>query len=629
MNTNNLLIDSHVHFFCAEDLSVLGSDLPYALPAANPLAEYLEGLERLGCVPTLLNNVHLSILPDSSNVFASFEELDRLKKLHPGKYDNVRLVGTIKADPDYANRARLSHPQVVGIRIVLHDAPLDSISRDRFSTPQWQALYDRLAVHQHVHVYAQSAAVNLRVLQQVPAHIRLVIDHLGTCHGSLGADDQAFVQLLEAARQRGNVWFKGPGYRTSTSPEQAASFVRRIVETLGAEHLLLQASDAPHVGTDDSGSAYASRFNPARAFEFVRQLANLASLPCSVNADALLNGAAETLFPKQTSQQATGETMSSISTRDIKFDVNFNGDVLSLNGTVFEPATPDRDLPPVVFNSGFTGGVSMYGQLFGRALAARGYRVMTYDVAGFFNNKSIRNTAQVAGKTVTNVSLQDQKDEVLGAVAWARKEFGQMPVVASWAMGSVASLAAITELARNKAEQIRFWVPMSYTSIRSLQALRADAGAADAAIQALDPQAAIPPFDTGTDATRLGYYPLDPATQQYVDEQLGSYTEAGGADRWPGCAWVSAKSYTSYVAFDPEQEIEGASGYPPALIVHGAKNSLHMPAESERLYRRYPGDAGDGVLVLSDMQHGQQNEASNPVFQAIIQNIDEAVRQHL
>ncbi|WP_054889590.1 alpha/beta fold hydrolase [Pseudomonas sp. NBRC 111118] len=321
--------------------------------------------------------------------------------------------------------------------------------------------------------------------------------------------------------------------------------------------------------------------------------------------------------------------MSTISTREIKFDVNFGGENLSLNGTVFEPENADQSLPPVVFNSGFTGGVSMYGQLFGHALAARGYRVMTYDVAGFFNNKAVRNTAQVAGKTVTNVSLEDQKDEVLGAVAWVRKEFGQMPVVASWAMGSVASLAAIAELARSKAEQIKFWVPMSYTSIRSLQGLRADAKAADAGLNALNPDEAIPPFDTGTEATRLGYYPLDPATQQYVDEQLGAYTEAGGADRWPGCAWVSAKSYTSYVVFDPEQAIEGASGFPPALIIHGEKNSLHMPAESERLYKRYPGDAGDGVLLISDMQHGQQNEANHPVFQAIIQNIDEAVRQHL
>ncbi|MCO7514165.1 alpha/beta hydrolase [Pseudomonas guariconensis] len=316
-----------------------------------------------------------------------------------------------------------------------------------------------------------------------------------------------------------------------------------------------------------------------------------------------------------------------VSMQEIEFDVDYAGHSVRLKGAVFQPEQAS-DLPPVVFNSGFTGGVSMYGQLFGRALAARGYRVMTYDVAGFFSNKQVRNTHQVGDITVTNVSLEDQKDEVLGAVAWAREAFGEMPVVASWAMGSVASLAAVAELAKAGKEQIKFWVPMSYTRIQDLQSLRADAKAADAAIRELDGDAPIPPFDTGTEATRLGYYPLDPATQQYVDEQLGAYTEAGGADRWPGCSHVTAKSYTSYVAFDPEQAIEGATGFPPALIIHGAKNSLHMPAESERLFRLYPGGAGEGVFLLADMQHGQQNQADHPVFQAIIEKIDEAVRRY-
>jgi|GEM_PF-819908 len=629
MNNNNTFIDSHVHFFTEAHLDALGTELPYALPAPNSLSDYLLNLDLEGISPTLLNNVHLSILPDSEHVFASFSELEHLQRMHPGKFDHVRLVGTLKADPDYADEARLNHPKIVGIRIVLHDAPEDSVAADAYSTPAWQALFARLAAHQHVHVYAQSAATNLRVLRQIPETVRVVLDHLGTCHASLGAEHPAFTRLLDEAHRRGNVWFKGPGYRTSTDIEVLTPFVQRIVEALGADKLVLQATDAPHVGADPSGIAYCNLFHPASAFGFVRQLASAAAERCGVSADALLNGATSRVFPTPTSQQAPGEIMSNVTSREIKFDVDFGGETLSLNGTVFEPAALDRNLPPVVFNSGFTGGVSMYGQLFGRALAARGYRVMTYDVAGFFTNKAVRNTSLVDGKTVTNVSLEDQKNEVLGAVSWARNEFGQMPLVASWAMGSVASLAAIAELARNKAEQVKFWVPMSYTSIGALQALREDAKAADASIAALNADAAIPPFDTGTEATRLGYYPLDPATQQYVDEQLGAYTEAGGADRWPGCAWVSAKSYTSYVAFDPEQGIEGAAGFPPALIIHGAKNSLHMPAESERLYQRYPGDAGNGVLVISDMQHGQQNEADHPVFKTIIENIDQAVRQHL
>ncbi|MEZ1317885.1 alpha/beta hydrolase [Pseudomonas fluorescens] len=318
--------------------------------------------------------------------------------------------------------------------------------------------------------------------------------------------------------------------------------------------------------------------------------------------------------------------MTNITTKEIDFAVKYADQTLNLKGTVFSPQDVDASLPPVVFNSGFTGGVSMYGQLFGRALAARGYRVMTYDVAGFFTNKHIRNTIKSGDQLITNVSLEDQKDEVLGAVQWARDHFGQMPVVASWAMGSVASLGAVAELAAAGGEQIRFWVPMSYTNIRKLQGLRADQAAADAAILQLADDAAIPPFDTGTAATRVGYYPLDPDTQAYVDQQLGGYTEAGGADRWPGCTHVTAKSYKSYVAYDPAQAIEGASGFPPALIIHGADNTLHMPSESEHLHRQYPGDAGPSALIIANMQHGQQNQVDSPVFATIIQSIDEAIR---
>lgn len=318
--------------------------------------------------------------------------------------------------------------------------------------------------------------------------------------------------------------------------------------------------------------------------------------------------------------------MTNITTKEIDFAVKYADQTLKLKGTVFTPENADASLPPVVFNSGFTGGVSMYGQLFGRALAARGYRVMTYDVAGFFTNKLIRNTIKAGDQLITNVSLEDQKDEVLGAVQWARENFGQMPVVASWAMGSVASLGAVAELAAAGGEQIRFWVPMSYTNIRHLQGLRADQAAADAAILQLADDAAIPPFDTGTEATRVGYYPLDPDTQAYVDQQLGGYTEAGGADRWPGCTHVTAKSYKSYVAYNPEQAIEGANGFPPALIIHGADNTLHMPAESERLHRQYPGDAGPAALIIKGMQHGQQNQVDSPVFATIIRSIDEAIR---
>jgi Predicted metal-dependent hydrolase of the TIM-barrel fold len=303
MRHPGLVADSHVHFYTVADLTALPADLPYARPAPNPLSTYLLALQARDIVPVLLNNVHLSILPDSENVFASFRELEHLRQRHPGQFDQVRLVGTIKADPAYATEERLGHPQVVGVRIVLHDAPEDSIDPDAYRTPAWQALYRRLGAHQHLHVYAQSAATNLRVLRQVPDDVRVIIDHLGTCHAHLGASDGTFTRLLEAARRRGNVWFKGPGYRTSTDIAEVAPFVMRIVEAVGADKLLLQATDAPHVGTDPRGIAYGEIFQPAGAFDFVRQLADVVAQRSGLAADALLNGALPAVFPNVQANQ--------------------------------------------------------------------------------------------------------------------------------------------------------------------------------------------------------------------------------------------------------------------------------------------------------------------------------------
>ncbi|MGG4775924.1 amidohydrolase family protein [Paenalcaligenes sp. Me52] len=618
-------LDAHVHFYTAHDLESVAASLPYSLPSPHPLKEYLDTLIDAGKKPYLLNNVHLSILPDSENVFASFLELNQLQQSDPQRYGDIHLVGTIMADPDYATDQRLSHPQVAGIRIVLHNAKPTSISTNAYSTPAWQELLTRLQPHHHIHIYACEAESNLRVLRQLPKHITVLIDHLGTCHPERGANEPAYLALLQEAKIRGNVYFKGPGYRTSIHPIAAQPFVEKILQYVGPQRLLLEATDAPHVGTDQEGVPYAHSFTPTQAFDYVERLAHLSSLHQGVSPETLLRATASDIFPNLYPQRPT---MNNITERVISFPVSYSDETIDLQGRVFLPEQVDESLPPVVFNSGFTGGVSMYGQLMSKALAARGYRVMTYDVAGFFTNRQVRNTFVANGKRVTRVSLADQVQEMLAAISWCKQNFDQMPAVASWAMGSSASLAAVIELAKQGGEQIPFYIPMSYTSLTDLQNLRADAQTAHRDIMQLDPMSAIPPFDTGTAQTRLGYYPLDVDTQAYVDQQLGAYTDASGVDHWPGCEAVTASSYQEYITFNPEADLPTVTGkLPIALIVHGNDNTLHMPAESVRLHALYSKQQPKAELLqVEDMQHGQQLIADNPIFQSLIQRIDQGIR---
>ncbi|VVN73823.1 hypothetical protein PS833_00597 [Pseudomonas fluorescens] len=283
--------DSHVHFYTSQDLRRVAGSLPYTLPEPHPLTAYLDTLIDAGITPTLINNVHLSILPDSENVFASFEELKNLQATDPLRYGDVKLVGTIKAEPAYATQARLWHPQVIGARIVLHDARPETVSDTQFSDGQWSALYARLLPHQHLHIYAKEAETNLRVLRQIPRNVRVIIDHLGTCHHERDITEPAYIALLTEARERGNVWFKGPGYRTSVHPEETARFVMQIVCAVGADKILLEATDAPHVGTDNKGVPYSALFNPNNAFSFVDAVAQHVSTETRIPVGQLLRGA--------------------------------------------------------------------------------------------------------------------------------------------------------------------------------------------------------------------------------------------------------------------------------------------------------------------------------------------------
>lgn len=290
------LIDAHVHLYTYQDLVRASGQRPYDLPPPHALTSYLDALIDANLKPQAINNVHLSILPDSENVFASFAELDRLQAIDPQRYGDVRLVGTIKADPAYATHQRLSHPQVKGIRIVLHDAPAQAVEADAFSSPAWQQMYARLRDDQHVHIYAMSAATNVAVLRQVPKGVVTIIDHLGSCYPEKGVHDTGLAELLDEAKQRGNVYFKGPGYRTGIEAQTVVSHLTRIVRHVGANRVILEATDAPHVGKDACGRAYADHFTPAKAFRFVQQLATAAADLTGTTPAALLRGQASVIF---------------------------------------------------------------------------------------------------------------------------------------------------------------------------------------------------------------------------------------------------------------------------------------------------------------------------------------------
>jgi hypothetical protein len=66
--------------------------------------------------------------------------------------------------------------------------------------------------------------------------------------------------------------------------------VTQIISAVGADKIVLEATDAPHVGTDNKGVAYAELFDPHRAFNFVDAVALHVSKATRIPVGQLLRG---------------------------------------------------------------------------------------------------------------------------------------------------------------------------------------------------------------------------------------------------------------------------------------------------------------------------------------------------
>jgi predicted TIM-barrel fold metal-dependent hydrolase len=227
----NEWIDAHVHLFPA------GTDSP-TMPRhgskPNTPDVYLQTLGEYA--PKGIVVVHFSKAPDSRHVIGT---LDALKDRHPA-------AGVVKAD-DREVFDWILREDIKGVRIYAKESMPD------FSNTQaWYRLWN-LVRSRKKHILIFGGEPHLRkAVALLPRDIPLVIDHLGLPNVEKGISDPAWNALLQEMKSRNQnaapVYFKGPGYRTSLSPEKVQPFVNRIIETLGPDRLLLGASDAPFAG---------------------------------------------------------------------------------------------------------------------------------------------------------------------------------------------------------------------------------------------------------------------------------------------------------------------------------------------------------------------------------------------
>jgi hypothetical protein len=273
-------IDTHVHLFSDnENASYLQE------PDSNNTADVYFSLLSKN-IPEALVVVDFSMAETSDHVINS---LDALKK------KNIKACGIIKGNlADERTLGWLKREDIKGIRLYAKDSVPD-ISGDG-----WREMFKILENNKkHLLIFGSSKYV-AQLIEQIPVGITILVDHLGMPNIFCEGKDVEFSNLLEVSRKRGNVYFKGPGYRTSLDIAKVKPIIGKIIATLGADKLLLGASDGPFAGAvlDPSPQYAGKKFDEVmdydKVIKFVNQLAN--SVANGVYTDKLLYGNAKKLY---------------------------------------------------------------------------------------------------------------------------------------------------------------------------------------------------------------------------------------------------------------------------------------------------------------------------------------------
>ena len=273
-------IDTHVHLFSDNE----NGPILAAKNTQNTADAYFSSLNNNA--PEAVVVVDFSMAETSDHVINS---LDILKE------KNIKAFGIIKGNlDDERTKSWLKRPDVKGIRLYAKDSVPD------VSGENWAEVFKILDNDKkHLLLFGSSKFV-AQLIEQIPANITILIDHLGMPNVFGEGKDVDFNALLETASRRGNVYFKGPGYRTSLDMAKVKPVIGKIIATLGADKLLLGASDGPFAGAvlDPSPQYAGKKFDEVmdygKVLKFIDQLAN--SVANCVYADKFLYTNAKKLY---------------------------------------------------------------------------------------------------------------------------------------------------------------------------------------------------------------------------------------------------------------------------------------------------------------------------------------------
>ena len=274
-----------------------------------------------------------------------------------------------------------------------------------------------------------------------------------------------------------------------------------------------------------------------------------------------------------------------------------------LQATIYYPdeLPSDGPHPALIVNSGYQGFNEFYPKMFAQQMTRRGYVCLGFDYRGMADSEGEKGTVlieeQVADirNAVTFMQAQEDVDNArIGLIGWGMG--GANVVLAAEKGRNVAAVAALNGFYDGER-----WLKSVHTYDEWTRVL--DDVAADRTRRVLEGESTL--------ADTFFHYPLDPATKEYVGQELEQVYGFGHPTR--------LQFTESIIDLDVERVVRHL-GPIPLFIGHGARNTLHPYEEALRLFEAA---SSPKTLYTIDGRHNDFMYADHPEFVLLCDRLQE------
>jgi fermentation-respiration switch protein FrsA (DUF1100 family) len=281
--------------------------------------------------------------------------------------------------------------------------------------------------------------------------------------------------------------------------------------------------------------------------------------------------------------------------------ISFYSEGCKIDGTIYLPDDykPGEKRPAIIPNSGYQGFNEFYPKLFSRYLTAAGYICLGFDYRGFAKSEGrqgrviLDEQVEDIKNAITFLQVQEEVDpERIGLVGWG---MGASNVVrAAAADKRVKAVAALNGFFNGER-----WLKSIHSYVEWHQIVKMVA------------EDRIRRVTTGRSlsADTFIHYPLDPATNDYVQKELAPLAPYGKP---------TELQFTDSIIGMNADLVAAAIAPRPLFVGHGKDNLLHPTDESQALF-----EAAEEPkeLYWIDGKHNDFMYYDHPILNALIERM--------